>query len=107
MLEHPQHWPIVGHHLRIEAVDPAVGRDLRELLEHPRPDTTAPIIISHRKGDLGDAGFAQPGITGDGYHATVVPADQRQAISASGLRLRARDSIGAAKAVEAEIAALR
>ena len=107
VLEHPQHRPIVGHHLSIEAVDPAVGRDLRELLEHPHPDTTALVIISHRKCDLGDAGFAQPGIAGDSYHATVVPADQRQAISASGLRVRARDSVGADKAVEAEIAALR
>jgi len=107
VLENPQHWPILGHHLGVEAVDPAVGSDLRELLEHPHPDTTALIIVSHRKCDLGDAGFAQPGIAGDSYHATVVPADQRQAISAGGLRVGARDSVGAAKAVEAEIPALR
>ena len=107
MLEHPQHRPIVGHHLRIEAVDPAVRRDLRELLEHPHPDPTALIIISHRKRDLGDAGLAQPDIAGDSHHPAVVPADQRQAINASGLRFRARDSVGASKTVEAEVAALR
>ena len=33
-------------------------RDPGELLEHPHPDPTALIIISHRKRDLGDAGLA-------------------------------------------------
>ena len=107
VLEHPQHRPIAGHHLRIEAVDPAVRRDLRELLEHPHPDPAALIIISHRKRDLGDTGLAQPVIAGDSHHPTVVPADQRQAINATGLRVRARDSVGAPKPVEAKVTALR
>ena len=107
VLEHPQHRPIGGHHLSIEAVDPAVRRDLRELLEHPHPDTTALIMIGDRKRDLGDARLAQPVIAGDRHHASVVPADQRQAINAGGLRVRARDGVGAAEAVEAKIAALR
>ena len=72
-------------------MDPAVRRDLRELLEHPHPDPTALIIVSHRKRDLGDAGLAQPVIAGDSHHLAVVPADQRQTINASRLRLCARD----------------
>ena len=107
VLEHPQHRPVAVHHFRIEAVDPTLRRDLRELLEHPHPDTTALIIISHRKRDLGGPELAQPVIRGGSHHAAVAPADQRQAINATGPRVRARDSVGAPKAVEAQVAALR
>ena len=69
--------------------------------------TTALIIISHRKRDLRSPGLAQPVIGGGSHHPPVAPADQRQAINATGLRVRARDSVGASKAVEAEVAALR
>ena len=107
VLEHPQHQPIAGRHFRIEAVDPAVRRDLSELLEHPHPDPAALIIISHRKRDLGDTRLAQPVIAGDSHHATVVPAEQRQAINSTSLRVRARDSVGPPKPVEAQVTALR
>jgi hypothetical protein len=40
--------------------DPALGRDCRDLLEHPRTDPTALIIIGHRKRHLRDAGLTQP-----------------------------------------------
>ena len=82
-----------------------VRRDLRQLLEHPHPDPAALIIISHGKRDLGDAGLAQPGITGDRRHLPVVPADEHHAIKASRLSLLARDEIGAREPVEAEAAA--
>ena len=98
VLEHSQHCRIVGHHLRVETVDSTVRRDLRQLLEHPHPDPPALIIVSHGKRDLGDAGLAQPGITGDRRHLAVVPADQHHAIKASRLSLFARDEIGAREA---------
>ena len=107
VLKHPQHWPIAGHHLGIEAVDPAFRRDRRELLEHPHPDPATLIIVSHRKRHLSDARLAQPVKAGDSHHPPIVPADQRQAINASGLRVRARDSVRPPKTMETEVAALR
>ncbi|MGA2014724.1 MAG: hypothetical protein ABSH51_29940 [Solirubrobacteraceae bacterium] len=106
MLEHVQHRPVAEHDLRIEAVDPAARRDRRELLEHPHPDPAPLIIVSDRKGDLGHTGLAQPVVAGDGHHPAVVSADQRQAISAAGLRVRERGCVRPPKAVEAKIAAV-
>ena len=100
VLEHVQHQPVAGRHFGIEAMDPTFGRDLRKLLEHPRPDPAALLMISHRKRNLGDAGLAQPVIAGDRHHTAIVSADQSEAINPSRLRVRARHSVGAAKAVE-------
>ena len=81
MREHSQHRLVVRHDLRVEPVDPALGRDRRELLQHPGPDPVPLKIIGHRKRDLGGAGLAQPVIARDSHHAAVVPADQRQAVN--------------------------
>jgi hypothetical protein len=103
VLEHPQHRPIARRHLSIEAMDPAVRRDRRELLEHPHPNPTVLSIISDRKRDLGNTRLAQPVIAGDSHHPIVVPADQRLAIHATRPRVRARDSVGQPKPVEAQV----
>ena len=82
-------------------------RYLSELLEHPHTDPAALILITHRKRDLGDTGLAQPDKAGDRHHPTVVPAEQRQAINPTSLRVRARDSVGTPKPVETQVTALR
>jgi hypothetical protein len=107
VLKHPEHRPVICHHLRIKTVDPAVRRELRELLEHPSPDPTSLIIISHRKRDFGDARLAQRVILSDSHHPAVVATDQRETINPPGLRGRARDSIGTPKTMKTEVPALR
>ena len=106
VLEYPYHRVVVRHDFRVEAVDPALRPDRRELLQHPGPDPVPLKIVGHRHRDLGSAGLAQPVIARDSHHAAVVPADQRQAVNAASLSFRSRDRVGAPITVEAEIAAI-
>ena len=105
-LEHPQHRPVVEHHFRIEPGDPALRRDLRELLEHPSSGAAALKIVGHRKRDFGGARLAQPVKAGDRHHSAAVPGDQRDPINATRLRGCPRGDVGPTTAVKAQVTAL-
>jgi hypothetical protein len=52
VLKDAQHRPVLHQHLGIKTMDPPLGRDLRKLLEHPRPDPATLMLVGHRKRNL-------------------------------------------------------
>ena len=106
-LEHPQHRPVAEQDFRIEPADPTLGRDFRELLEHPRAGAAALPIVGHRKRDLGSPRLTQPVKAGDRHHRALVPGDQRDPVNAPTLSGCTRGDIGPRIAVEAHVTALR
>ena len=64
VFEDVQHRLVGDDHLGVEAMDASLGRNRRELLEHPHPNAMPLEIVRDRQRDLSHPLLAQPIVTG-------------------------------------------
>ena len=65
VLEDGEHAAVLGQHLRDERLDPALRGALGQLLEQPRADPLALLVVGDGEGGLGGARIAQPHVVAD------------------------------------------
>src|SRR5918995_3469333 len=75
-LEDPEHLPIVREHLRHEALDAERACAGRELLEQPRADAAALVVVGHGERHLRGLRVTKPREVRDGHDAVVDAADE-------------------------------
>ena len=76
-LEDAEHAPVVRQHLGDEALDPDLRRALGELLEQPRADAAALVLVGDRERRLGEARVAQPHVVRDRDDALAAVLGER------------------------------
>ncbi|HUO74376.1 MAG TPA: hypothetical protein VMU39_26625 [Solirubrobacteraceae bacterium] len=105
--EHAQHQRVLGHHPGIKAAYASLRGNCSQLFEHPRPDPTTLLSVSHGKCDLGNARFPQPFIARSSHDATPMAADQRKTVNTRSLRGCAGDCVNATQPMEPKVTAAR
>ena len=76
-LEDAEHRPVLRQHVGDEALDPDLGRALRELLEQPGADAAALVLVGDGERRLGELAVAQADVVGDGDDPLALLVDQR------------------------------
>jgi hypothetical protein len=105
-LEDAEHRAVLGHHFGDQALDACLAGPLCKLLQQPRADSPALVLVSDRESRLRRAVVAQPHVLRDGDDAVLELADQDAAVPPLGLEEVADETlVDAADSVKAKVEA--